>query len=66
MERISAEARNDPMNPSCATPTIVNGTVLTVTCRPAFDLLKQYRDVQTDKPWTAFHTNEFLPNTASN
>ncbi|MBI1773879.1 MAG: ABC transporter substrate-binding protein [Proteobacteria bacterium] len=25
-------------------------------------LLKQYRDVQTDKPWTAFHTNEFLPN----
>jgi NitT/TauT family transport system substrate-binding protein len=24
-------------------------------------LLKQYRDVQTDKPWTAFHTNEFLP-----
>src|SRR3954470_12363396 len=29
-------------------------------------LLKQYRDVQTDKPWTAFHTNEFLPNAASN
>ena len=29
-------------------------------------LLKQYRDVQTDKPWTAFHTNEFLPNPASN
>jgi NitT/TauT family transport system substrate-binding protein len=24
-------------------------------------LLKQYRDVQTDKDWTAFHTNEFLP-----
>jgi len=24
-------------------------------------MLKQYRDVQTDKPWTAFHTNEFLP-----
>ena len=24
-------------------------------------LLKQYRDVQTDKPWTVFHTNEFLP-----
>jgi len=24
-------------------------------------LLKQYRDVSTDKPWTAFHTNEFLP-----
>lgn len=24
-------------------------------------LLKQYRDVQTDRPWTAFHTNEFLP-----
>jgi len=24
-------------------------------------LLKQYRDVATDKPWTAFHTNEFLP-----
>ena len=29
-------------------------------------MLKQYRDVQTDKPWTAFHTNEFLPNAASN
>ncbi|HTM58913.1 MAG TPA: ABC transporter substrate-binding protein, partial [Burkholderiales bacterium] len=29
-------------------------------------LLKQYRDVATDKPWTAFHTNEFLPNAASN
>jgi NitT/TauT family transport system substrate-binding protein len=24
-------------------------------------LLKEYRDVQTNKPWTAFHTNEFLP-----
>ncbi len=24
-------------------------------------LLKQYRDIQTDKDWTAFHTNEFLP-----
>lgn len=24
-------------------------------------LLKQYRDVQTEKDWTAFHTNEFLP-----
>jgi NitT/TauT family transport system substrate-binding protein len=24
-------------------------------------LLKEYRDVQTDKDWTAFHTNEFLP-----
>jgi len=24
-------------------------------------LLKQYRDIQTDKPWTTFHTNEFLP-----
>lgn len=24
-------------------------------------LLKQYRDVQTDKDWTAFHTNDFLP-----
>jgi NitT/TauT family transport system substrate-binding protein len=24
-------------------------------------LLKQYRDVATEKPWTAFHTNEFLP-----
>jgi NitT/TauT family transport system substrate-binding protein len=24
-------------------------------------LLKEYRDVQTDKPWTTFHTNEFLP-----
>jgi NitT/TauT family transport system substrate-binding protein len=29
-------------------------------------LLKQYRDVATDKPWSAFHTNEFLPNAASN
>jgi NitT/TauT family transport system substrate-binding protein len=24
-------------------------------------LLKQYRDLQTNEPWTAFHTNEFLP-----
>lgn len=24
-------------------------------------ILKNYRDVQTDKPWTFFHTNEFLP-----
>jgi len=24
-------------------------------------LLKQYREVVTDQPWTAFHTNEFLP-----
>ena len=24
-------------------------------------LLKQYRDVKTDKDWTFFHTNEFLP-----
>jgi NitT/TauT family transport system substrate-binding protein len=24
-------------------------------------LLKQYRDVAPDQPWTAFHTNEFLP-----
>jgi NitT/TauT family transport system substrate-binding protein len=24
-------------------------------------LLKQYRDVATDQPWSAFHTNEFLP-----
>lgn len=24
------------------------------------DLLKQYRDLQTTQPWTAFHTNEFL------
>jgi NitT/TauT family transport system substrate-binding protein len=24
-------------------------------------LLKQYRDVSTDQPWTFFHTNEFLP-----
>ena len=24
-------------------------------------LLKQYRDVATDQPWTFFHTNEFLP-----
>ncbi len=24
-------------------------------------ILKQYRDVKTDAPWTAFHTNEFVP-----
>jgi NitT/TauT family transport system substrate-binding protein len=24
-------------------------------------ILKQYRDLQTSQPWTAFHTNEFLP-----
>ena len=24
-------------------------------------ILKQYRDLKTDQPWTAFHTNEFLP-----
>ena len=24
-------------------------------------LLRNYRDLQTDKTWTAFHTNEFLP-----
>jgi NitT/TauT family transport system substrate-binding protein len=24
-------------------------------------LLKRYRDVKTDKDWTFFHTNEFLP-----
>jgi NitT/TauT family transport system substrate-binding protein len=24
-------------------------------------LLKQYRELNTDKDWTAFHTNEFLP-----
>jgi len=25
------------------------------------DLLKQYRELQTNQPWTAFHTNEFMP-----
>jgi NitT/TauT family transport system substrate-binding protein len=25
------------------------------------DLLKKYRDVDAGKPWTAFHTNDFLP-----
>lgn len=25
------------------------------------DLLKKYRDLSTSQPWTAFHTNEFLP-----
>lgn len=24
------------------------------------DLLKKYRDLKTDQPWTAFHTNEFV------
>jgi NitT/TauT family transport system substrate-binding protein len=24
-------------------------------------ILKNYRDLQTDKTWTAFHTNEFVP-----
>ena len=24
-------------------------------------ILKNYRDLQTDKPWTTFHTNEFVP-----
>ena len=24
-------------------------------------ILKQYRDLKTDQPWTAFHTNDFLP-----
>ena len=24
-------------------------------------ILKQYRELKTDAPWTAFHTNEFLP-----
>ena len=24
-------------------------------------ILRQYRDVQTNQPWTAFHTNDFLP-----
>ena len=24
-------------------------------------ILKNYRELSTDKPWTAFHTNEFLP-----
>jgi NitT/TauT family transport system substrate-binding protein len=24
-------------------------------------LLKQYRELQTNAAWTAFHTNEFLP-----
>lgn len=24
-------------------------------------ILKQYRDLQTSQPWTAFHTNDFLP-----
>lgn len=25
------------------------------------ELLKKYRDIQTDLDWTAFHTNEFIP-----
>ena len=25
------------------------------------NLLKQYRELKTDLPWTAFHTNEFVP-----
>jgi NitT/TauT family transport system substrate-binding protein len=25
------------------------------------NILKQYRELKTDQPWTAFHTNEFLP-----
>jgi NitT/TauT family transport system substrate-binding protein len=25
------------------------------------DLLKKYRDLKTDQPWTAFHTNDFVP-----
>jgi NitT/TauT family transport system substrate-binding protein len=25
------------------------------------DLLKRYRELKTDQAWTAFHTNEFLP-----
>ena len=24
-------------------------------------ILRNYRELQTDKPWTAFHTNEFVP-----
>jgi NitT/TauT family transport system substrate-binding protein len=24
-------------------------------------ILKQYRDLKTDQPWTAFHTNDFVP-----
>ena len=24
------------------------------------DLLKKYRDLKTDQPWTTFHTNEFV------
>jgi hypothetical protein len=24
-------------------------------------ILKNYRDLQTDKKWTDFHTNEFVP-----
>jgi len=25
------------------------------------NLLKQHRGLQTDQPWTSFHTNEFVP-----
>ena len=25
------------------------------------NILKQYRELKTDQPWTAFHTNDFLP-----
>ena len=25
------------------------------------NILKQYRDLKTDQPWTAFHTNDFVP-----
>ena len=24
-------------------------------------ILKKYRELETDQPWTAFHTNEFVP-----
>ncbi len=26
------------------------------------ELLKKYRGLETNADWTAFHTNEFLPN----
>ena len=25
------------------------------------ELLKKYRELETDRDWTAFHTNEFIP-----
>jgi hypothetical protein len=25
------------------------------------DLLKEYRGLETDQDWTAFHTNDFVP-----